>query len=99
MADLKEKVVEDPENGKKVRFTDNSAKAEAGDFYPEDQTPKPLILDPAGAPYSEWRELDGYEIGQNLNTDLNAIRDHRTWAMQEVLGAYLDAKETADADC
>ena len=99
MSDLKEKIVEDPENGKKVRFTDNSAKKEAGDFYPEDQTPKPLILDPAGAPYSEVRELNGYVLGQNAATDLNAMRDHRAWATQQAISAYLDAKETADADC
>lgn len=98
MAEVKEKVVTDPGNSMKVRFTDNSAKVQEGDFYPKDQTPKPLILDPAGAPYSEWKELDGYEIGQNSNTDLNAMRDHRAWAAQEAINAYLDAKEADNAD-
>ena len=42
-------------SGNAIRKTDNSAKE--GDFYPKDQVAKPLFLDPAGAPYSEWKEL------------------------------------------
>ena len=41
--------VEDPVSGNTVRFTDNGAKE--GDLYPEWQDPRPLLLDPAGAPY------------------------------------------------
>lgn len=42
-------IVTDPKNSMKVRFTDNSAKE--SDSYPEDQKPRPLHIDPAGAPY------------------------------------------------
>lgn len=45
----KAKTLVDPESEKVVRFTDNSAKD--GDFYPQDQTPKPLFLGPSGEPY------------------------------------------------
>ena len=57
----------DPGNSKRVRFTDNSAKE--GDFYPEDQSPEPIALDPAGSPYSQVVELGGYMLGQNAVTD------------------------------
>lgn len=53
----------DPLNGKEVRFTDNSAKEIEGDFYPFDQTPKKLYLDPGGRPYNLEGEIDGYMIG------------------------------------
>ena len=42
-------------SGNPIRKTDNSAKE--GDFYPKAQIPKPLFLDPSGAPYAEAEEL------------------------------------------
>ena len=42
-------------SGNPIRKTDNRAKD--GDFYPKDQVPKPLFLDPSGTPYSEQEEL------------------------------------------
>lgn len=89
MADTEGKpVAVDPENDKKVRFTDNSAKE--GDFYPKDQIQKPLFLDPSGAPYSEWKELNGYEIGQDERTDAEAKNDHVSFEMGMKLSDYME---------
>lgn len=61
MTDLKDVRAVDPQNSKIVRFTDNSPKE--GDYVPEDQTPKPLILDPEGVPYRKVHEGDSDPVG------------------------------------
>ena len=76
-------IVVDPENEKTVRFTDNSAKE--SDFYPEDQTPKPLFLDPAGAPYALLDEVGGFQLGQDEASDEQALKDNAAWALAEEL--------------
>lgn len=88
MAENTKPVVTDPGNSMKVRFTDNSAKE--GDFYPEDQVKKPLFLGPSGTPYSEWKELDEYEIGQNERTDAEAVKDNVSFEMGMKLAEHLD---------
>ena len=45
-------------SGNPIRKTDNTAKE--GDFYPDDQEPTPLLLDPEGRPYDELDELGGH---------------------------------------
>lgn len=90
-------MVTDPGNSMKVRYTDNSAKE--GDFYPKDQIAKPLYLDPAGQPYAEREELESYEIGQDEETDAQAVRNNELWAAQERLNRALEAsKELKDAN-
>lgn len=54
-------VAVDPVNSKKVRFTDNSPKD--GDYVPEDQVAKPLLLNAKGAPYSAVYEGDTDQVG------------------------------------
>ena len=51
-------------SGKPIRKTDNRAKND--DFYPSDQTPKPLFLDPYGAPYRELEELGRDSLGTEV---------------------------------
>lgn len=61
MTELKDVRAVDPHNSKIVRFTDNSPKE--GDFVPEEQIPKPLILGPDGAPYAAVYAEDSSYIG------------------------------------
>jgi len=48
-------MIKDPGSGNVVRFTDNGAKED--DFYPANQAPEPLLLDPVGTPYAEYAEI------------------------------------------
>ncbi len=58
-------------SSKTVRFTDNSAKTDGKepDFYPEDQSDKPLDLDPAGVPYTQLEALGYSEYGDSAESD------------------------------
>lgn len=73
----------DPHTNLEVRFTDNGLKD--GDFYPDDQTPKPLILNPAGAPYSELAELDIPDDGEE------------DWSVEDALDAHMLIEDEAFA--
>jgi hypothetical protein len=63
--------ITDPTSGNVVRFTDNSAKTDGEniDYYPEDQSHTPLMLDPAGAPYPAYSvedALDGFLYDEEM---------------------------------
>lgn len=67
MPKIRNQVAVDPHTNLEVRFTENGLKDE--DFYPEDQTPKPLILNAAGVPYSQLNELDISDDGEEDEVD------------------------------
>lgn len=67
MPRIRNRIAVDPHTNLEVRFTENDLKDE--DFYPEDQTPKPLILNPAGVPYSQLSELDIPDDGEEEPVD------------------------------
>lgn len=71
MANFGNAIAVDPHSKLKVRFTDNSAKTDGKepDFYPEDQSDKPLDLDPAGVPYTQLEVLGYSEYGDGAETD------------------------------
>lgn len=65
--EVKIDTIVDPMSDNVVRFTENGLKDE--DFYPDDQTPKPLFLNPAGVPYSMLNELDIPDDGEEEPVD------------------------------
>lgn len=85
---MTKKSLKDPTSNKTVRFTDNSAKEHESepDFYPKDQSTKPLMLDPVGAPYSQMGELTGLDFGDSEESD-------EEWAMMVALSDELDSME------
>lgn len=67
MPRIRNQVAVDPHTSLEVRFTENGLKDE--DFYPDDQTAKPLFLNPAGVPYSMLNELDIPDDGEEDAVD------------------------------
>ena len=67
MPKTRSRIAVDPHTSLEVRFTENGLKD--GDFYPDDQTPKPLFLNPAGVPYSMLEELGVPDDGEEDAVD------------------------------
>lgn len=71
------KTVTDPMNSMQVRFTDNSAKENEGDFYPAVQVNSVLETDASGFPYALYPDIriESPEPGQDEWTDAQAMKE------------------------